>query len=277
MQVQLDNRIISSFLLYLDHEIQSKGRAFQNTVVRFYPITSNYAGTYAYAAPYKPLCNDISITGVNVLSGVYLNNSYIQVGQSGLHAINHYRGTLYFTGQNPSNFVISGAVAAKEVGIKITDKQDWKLLFETQYVANGTHPVQMTGLAEDVETTPIIFLRYKGQENKPFAFSRLDNQTIAMRAVVVANNEFQRVALASILKNLNYCSIPLVNSTPFDSVGNMTGVNYDYTQLSLDTSYTPMILSVKSIDLPQQGDYKNVGRNMAIVDFEISTIARPSS
>lgn len=275
MKVQLDTKVISSFLLYLDHVVQDEGEAFNNEVVRFYPKASPVQNTYIYTSISKPLCNDISITGAHVLSGIYINGAYASVGTSGLTSINHYQGALYFTGSFPSGTVISGDAAVKEVTIKITDKTDWKLLFETQYVSNGQHGTQpSTGLGLDTEVSPIIFLRHKAQENKPFGFARLDNQMVAMRAIVIADNEFQKIGLTSILKNLNYRPVQLVSATPFDALGNMTGINYNYNTLSIDTSVTPIIYSVKVIDIPQRGEYKDIRRNMAIVDFELGTVAR---
>jgi hypothetical protein len=258
----------------LDHTIQSNG-GFSNVVANFYPATSTISNTQTFTSAYKPLCNDVTISGANILSGVYLNSKYISVGQSGLRGINHYQGALYFTSGIPSNSVLSGKAAVKEFNIKITDKTDWKLLFETQYVSNGTNPVpSTTGLALDTEVSPIILIRHKAQENKPFGFARLDNQTISLRTIIVADNEYQKIAACTVIKNLNLVPIPIVQSTPFDSLGNMTGINYNYNQLSFDTSFTPIIMSVKIIDVPQQGDYRNIIRNMALADFEISTIAR---
>lgn len=275
MKAQLDTRIISSFLLYVDHVIQRDGQAYQNTVTRFYPATSPIANNFVYTAPIKPLCNDASISGANIMSGVWIGPTYIKVGQSGLRAINHYQAALYFTGSRPSGLPISGSVAQKEINIKLTDKPDWKLMFETQYVTNNTNPVTpFTGVPLDAETSPVIFMRTKVQENKPFGFAKLDNQTINMRAIVIAENEFQKTAVVTILKNLNYHAIPLPSSLPFDALGNMTGQVFNYDALPLDTSVTPIIFGVKAIDVPQQGDYKNIVRNMAIVDFEISTIAK---
>lgn len=273
---QLDNKIISSFLLYLDHEIQSKGQAFKNSVLSFYPVSSPYSNIYTYTARTKPFCNDTSISGASILSGVYLNNTFIQVGQSGLKAINHYQGALHFTGTNPTNVSISGQLAIKEISIKISNQPDYKLLFETHYMSDNSNPSAMlSGIPLDAEVSPIIFLKRQKQENKPFGFSRLDNQTINMRAIIVVDNEFQEIALTSILKNLNYRAIPLIASTPFDAMGNMTGVtNYNYSQLPIDTSFTPMIFGVKVIDFPITDGVKNILRNMAVIDFEISTIGR---
>ena len=273
MIAQLDNKIMSSFLLYIDNLIQTQGQAYNNMVVNFYPVKSPYANTYVYASPLKPICNDISISGAAVLSGVYLGNSFVTLGQSGLKSINHYQGALYFTGMNPSTVPISGYMGIKEVNIKITNKQDWKLLFETEYVTNNMNPTMPTsGLPLDSEVSPIIFIRHKGQENKPFGFAHLDNQTLALRCIVVANSEFEKIALTTILKNLNLRPIPIVSSTPFDSLGNMTGINYNFQQLPIDNSFTPIVWSVRVIDVPQKGDYQDIVRNMAIVDFEITTI-----
>jgi hypothetical protein len=275
MITTLDTRIISSFLLWIDHQIQSNGQAFTNVPMRFYPTTSPYSGYGTYTTQYKPICNDTAVSGANILSGVYLNGNYVSVGQSGLKAINHYKGALYFSGQLPPSTVISGNGALKEINVKLTDKTDWHILFETQYVPNGTNPVPpTTGLKIDSENTPILFLRVKGQENRPFGFAKLDNQTIYMRAILIADNEFQKIGVTSLLKNLNLTSFPIVTSTPFDSLGNMTGLNYNYDTVPKDLSVTPIVLSVKVIDVPQQGDYKSIIRNMAMADFEISTVAR---
>jgi hypothetical protein len=276
MLAQLDTRVMSSFLLYLDHEIQSKGSGFKNQVVSFYPEASPINGMYVFTSPVKPLCNDTSIAGANIMSGVYIGNSYISVGQSGLKYINHYKGALYFTGINPETFgqPISGNAAIKEFSVKITDKTDWKLMFETKYVNNGSMIAPTTGLDLDTELAPIVFIRYRGQENKPFGFSRLDNQTNYFRTIIIADNEFQKIAVSSILKNLNYRTIPLSARTTFDALGNMTGTNYNFTGMEIDTSLTPMVLSVKAIDVPQEGNYKDVRRSMSIVDFEVSTIGR---
>lgn len=273
MKAQLDTRIISSFLLYLDHVLQSEGQAYQNVTARFYPATSPIVGTYVYTSPVKPLCNDTSISGANILSGVYLGSQYVSVGQSGLQSINHYKGALYFTGTNP-NTTISGSGALKEINIKLTNQPDWKLLFETHYVTNNTNPIaSTTGLPLDSETTPVVFIRHKMQENRPFGFARLDNQTIHMRAIAVCDNEFQKIGVTTILKNLNLRAIPMI-TPPFDAQGNMTGVNFNYNTAPQDISVTPIILGVKVVDVPQQGDFRNIVRNMAIVDFEISTVAK---
>jgi len=275
MIAQLDNKVISSFLLFVDHSLQSTGQAFFNTSGLFYQVPSNIANTYCYASTYKSLCNDKSVTGVTVLSGIYLNNVPISIGQSGYQGINHYQGMLYFTGALPAGTEVSGDFGVKEFSVQLTDKPEWKLLFDTKYVSNNSSPSSVTGLDIEVKTSPIVFIKPKIQDSRPFALGGMDNSQIRLRAIIVADNEYQKIAASCVLKNLNYRFLPIALSTPFSPLGTLTGTNfYHYNNLAFDSIYQPMILSVKVIDIPQDGNFKNINRNMAMVDFDISVLIR---
>jgi hypothetical protein len=273
MNVQFDNKLVSSFLLFVDHEIQKKGAAFSNASGLFYSIASPVQGFRAYAAPYKQLCNDVSISGATVMSGLYLNNNLITIGQSGLYAINHYQGVAYFTGQSfPASTVISGNYAIKDFNVEFTDQVEYKLLFETKFVTNSKFNQTLSGLALDTKVCPAVFLRMKAAENKPFAFAGLDDNNIRIRAVIVTDNEFQKIGVSNILKNLNLRQFPIIASTPFDYAGNYTGAAYNYNNLTIETGYYPLIWEAKAVDVPLVGDFSNMTRNTAIIDFTISTI-----
>ena len=79
MKPQYDNKLLSSFLLYLDNKILSKGEAFVNHSGLFYPVENFFNGYYTYAAPYKQIVSDASITGANKLTGIYLDGNFIVV------------------------------------------------------------------------------------------------------------------------------------------------------------------------------------------------------
>jgi hypothetical protein len=272
MKPQLENRIVSSFLLYVDHEIQRLGQAYKNFSGLLYPASGKVNGLYVYTAPFKPLCNDTSIDGANVLSGVYLNGNFVTYGQSGLKYINHYQGALYFTGQLPANTRVSGNYAIKEFGVELADRTEWDLLFETKYVSNNYYNQTVSGLALESKTAPIIYVIPKAQENKPFAFQHIDNNTLSLRCLVIADTLSQNLAVSSILKNLNTRFIPLVTGIPFDSLGNNTGLAYNYHQAAVNSGINPWISAVRKIDVPQKGEFANIQRKMSIVDFDISTI-----
>ena len=274
MTPQLENKIVSSFLLFVDHSILSAGQAYRNYSGQLYPIQSDVAGRYAYAAPFKQWCNDTSISGANVSSGVYIDNIFVTVGQSGLAAINHYKGTVYFSSPLPATSIVTNNYSIKDISIELTDKPEWKLLFETKYVSNNTYNQTLSGLPLDTKISPILYVSPTNQENKPFGFNHIDNNTISIRCIVIADNAFQNLAVSSILKNLNTRYIPLVAATPFDALGNMTGLNYNYSQLSLNSGFHPWISSVKKVEVQQKGDFANVERRTSFVDFEISTITQ---
>lgn len=274
MSPQFDNRLISSFLLLLDHEVQRRGTAFINVSGQLYRVPGNLANTDAYTSPYKGWCNDTSISGATIASGVFLNNNFITIGQSGLDSINHYEGAVYFTGVNlPANTSVTAAYAVKDFNIYLTDQNEWSILFETKYAINGKFDQPPSGLALKTKTVPAIFVRTKQQDTRPFALGGYDNSMISLRAIVIADNEYSKIAACNILKNMNYRPVPIVTGTPFDANGRMTGnINYNYNTAPIDSRFSTWILGVRTVDIPQEGQYSNVLRNMARVDFDISTV-----
>ena len=274
MQPQVDNKIISSFLLYADHEVQRQGLAYYNTKGLFYPANSSVNGLTAYTCPYKQLCNDVSITGATVMSGVYLNNTYVSVGQSGLVGINHYDGAVYFSSPLPSNTVISGNFSIKDFAFYLADQPDYKLLFGTKYSPNSKYgQAPNSGIPLDSKTAPAVFLVVKEQENKPFSFAGLDDNSIRIRAVVISDTIYEKIAICNIFKNFRLRPFRYVLSTPFDYLGNMTGVNYNYTGLSSSTVYNPIILKSKVSEINPDGEYLDIKKQFAFIDIDISTWA----
>ncbi len=273
MNPQFDNKLMSSFLLLLDHRIQDKGSAFTNYSSQLFPVTSYVNGKYAYASPFKQLCNDTSISGANVMSGVYLNGHYVSIGQSGLSAINHYQGAVYFNNVLPSNTIVSGNYAIKDFSIELTDQPEYKLLFQTKYLASNKYNQTLSGLDLDTKTSPIIFLRTKSDDNVPFALGGIENKTKVVRAIVIADTEYQRTAVCNILKDMTFSPFFLTNTLPFDAMGNMTGINYNFNSLIRDSGYFPWIMRVKVIDVPTVADFATMPKNMSMVDFNLNTLA----
>jgi hypothetical protein len=276
MIAQYDNKLLSSFLLLVDHQIQSKGQAFTNFSSQFFPVFSNIQGQYAYASPFKSLCNDTSISGANILSGVYLNGNYINIGQSGLSAINHYQGAVYFTNPLPAQSIVSGNYAIKDFSVELTDQPEYKLLFQTKYITSTKFNQVLSGLALDEKTSPIVFLRTKTDDDAPFALGGLENKKKIIRAIIIADNEYQKIAVCSILKSMMYSPFYLTTKLPFDAAGNMTGLNYNYDNLIKETAFFPWIMKTKVIDVLRAGDFESINKNVSMIDFEVQTIAQHS-
>jgi hypothetical protein len=258
----------------VDYQIQNQGLAYTNSSGLFYPALSNINGLYCYTTSYKQLCNDTSISGANILSGVYINGNYVGVGQSGLTAINHYNGALYFNSPVPAGATISGNFSIKELSTQISDQPDYKILFESKFTPNPkySNTTPTTGLAIEDQVAPAIFLIVKQQQNKPFAFAGIDDNFIRLRAIAVCDSVYQKIAVNNIFKNfhLKPVPVPAIGAFPLDYLGNFTGINYNYTGMATSDYYKPIVLRSVSIEVPQKGEYFDIKKQFAITDFDIS-------
>ena len=65
MKPQYQHELMTSFMLWFDHELLQKGEAYSNqTGVLYYDNDSRLPSPYkAYSSPYKQWVNDSSITG----------------------------------------------------------------------------------------------------------------------------------------------------------------------------------------------------------------------
>ena len=112
--------LMSSFYLWLDHELASVGQGFQVTSGRLYPVQdSNYGGYNVYSSPFRQWITDSSVSGAVVPSGVYFNGTFIPKG-SGV-TINYNKGeVLLNTGLGRPN-TITAQYAKKDFNIYYTD------------------------------------------------------------------------------------------------------------------------------------------------------------
>ena len=81
MKAQWENKIMSSMLQFVDNEILTHGEAFTNYGSSFYKTADLYNGYYTYSSPFKQFVGDTSIINANVLTGVYINNTWTELGQ----------------------------------------------------------------------------------------------------------------------------------------------------------------------------------------------------
>ena len=272
MKPQYDNKILSSFLMYLDNKILSKGEAFTNHSGLFYPIDSFYNGYYAYASPFKQLVYDSSVSGANQISGIYLNGSFITPGQSGLEAINPNQGTVYFN-SNKSSSTISGNYTVKDFNILITDENEEKLLFENKYSLRPKVSQNLTGINIESLTFPIIYIKINSAEHKPFAIGGLDEASTNIRAIILADSAFLLDAACSIMRDCKDDRFTVLDnsSLPMNAFGYTGNFNYS----GVNSNKVPLIWSVNvNKILPARGDLKNLNPNVlcAFADFEISDI-----
>lgn len=238
MKPQLDNRVVSSVLLWLDHTLLEKGEAFTNVSGNFYKINSNLNNYYAYSLPFKQVVSDTSISNSNILSGIYLNGNFITTGQSGLLGINFNEGQVYFS-QSVDSQTISGRYAIKDFNVYLTSEPESKLLFETKFEPRQKISKNLTGLAPQTMTYPSVFIKYDGTYNEPLAFGGLDTTTFNIKLVILADSQFSSDALTSIIRDKEKTFIPIFSEPqmPYNIYGDVKGGNYNYNLVAQNINF----------------------------------------
>jgi len=282
---QFDNIIMTSMLFWLDRTVITRGQAFTNYQSVFYPLSNMYYGYYTYGAPFKQMVIDESISGANIISGVYINGTFTQVGQNYLSGINASQGQLYFSqpiAGAPTS--ISGNYAVKDFNLYLTSETEEDLLFETQFQLKPQTYQNPTGLASNAETYPVIYLKYQGGSNEPLAFGGMDTTYINVRAIVLSDNIFKLDAVISIFRDTSRQFVPLIydNEMPFNMLGSCTGHCFNYQELvankQVDYQYLYINdVSVSKTDSRLSNSYNKLNPNLftAFIDFELAQNRQP--
>lgn len=280
MKAQFNNIAMTSVLFWFDNKLLTQGEAYTNHSSFFYPVNSLFYGYYTYGAPFKQLVVDESISGANIISGVYISGNWTPIGEGDLSGINSAQGQLYFSSPvaNPSSS-ISGNYAVKDFNVYITSETEEDLLFETQFQLNPKTYQNPTGLPTNAQTYPVVFLKYQGGSNKPLAFGGLDTTTLNVRAIIISDNIFKLDALSSIFRDTYNTLIPLIyqEEMPFDPLGSCGCTGFNYKELTKDKIADSDYLFVDNVYISKIDNrfinsYNKLNPNIftAFIDFELS-------
>ena len=282
MDIQYENKVMSSFLLYIDHMICKKGNAYSNASSFFYETSQTFANLHNYSAPYKQMVVDESISGADVMSGVYLDNNFISVGQSGLNSINHVEGMVHFSSQITGSNRLSGDFSLKDFNVYLTNKPEEEVLFETKYHLRPTVNETPTGLRPDQITYPAIFLKSIAGTNTPAAFGGLDKTVIEARCIVLSESSYQLDAALSILKDMVKTTVPFIQSDlPFNALGAYTGTSYNFDTLKATKTGTDERIFIDEVNVSKNitagGGYKNLNPDIynGFIDFTLNEFRYP--
>ena len=250
MIAQFENKVMSSFALFVDNRILTRGQAYTNHSGLFYTDRKNlYNSYYSYTSPFKQLVSDRSISGANVMSGVYVDSSFTQ---SNVH-INHYN----------------------DFNVSLTSAPEQELLFETKFALRPKVNQTLTGLDSDQQTFPSIFLKNMGGKNEPYALGGEDNTIIKTRAIIISDSAYKLDAATSILRDCAYDQFKIINPSdlPFNALGlPATGGGFNYTGTTGNYEKSYIGKTTVTSNIPRFSD-NNVNYNIyaSFVDFELET------
>ena len=286
MKPQFDNQVLSSFLLWFDNKLLTKGEAFQNTTGQFYSVLDDYYGYNAYASSYSQIVADASIPGATIPTGLYAGNTLVNVGEGGnvgLYAIDYNNGRSYWSGAQSSD--VTGSFAIKDFNVFLTNQTEDEILFQTQYTnRNQISDVVPTGLQPDTKTYPVVYLKNAGGRNEPFAFGGQDNTIVYTRAIIVADSQYEVDAIGSIFRDTQKEYIPLLTQAeqPFNALGGYRdNVQYNYTGITdcKDESQKAFLdeVNISRFDRSLENEVRKFNPNVysSIIDFEISKVRFP--
>ncbi len=235
LDLQFDNLLLSSLILYYENKLLKNGNAFTNVTSPFYLTSGDVNGLFTYACPFKPLVSDNSITNAVVMSGVYIGNTFQPLGSGGLTGINFAEGMVYLTGT--ATGTVSGNYAVQDFYITTTSRLEDDLLFERKYSVrpkkifqSGLAPLQATDY-----TVPIIFLKHDRSINKEYALGGLEDTRSTVSCIIITDSQFLMDAVVSIIRDTTRDYVPelAIGDMPFNMLGSyMNNNKYNYSNLT---------------------------------------------
>jgi hypothetical protein len=279
MKATYINNLMSSFYLWLDHEVLSRGEAFINYSGKLYSSPDpNFPTMQVYSAPFRQWVYDSSVQNANIPSGIFVDGSYVARGTNGLN-IDFNKGRAIISGSVSND--VTANYSFKEYNIYYTDEREEKLLFEKAY--NITPKVtQVTGGLGYLDTPyPCIFIKHRMGENIPFALGGQDSTETSLRCIILASNSFSLDGLISILSDSARKVFPVLEPQdfPFNYFGDFkTANNFNYINLCKNQPQSRLVY-INRVTVSKLDEIDNAKINKkcvaALVDFEVSDVRNP--
>lgn len=272
--------LMSSFYLWLDHELLNIGQGFTVTSGKLYPVQDcDYAEYNVYGSPFRQWVSDSSINNTFVPSGVYVDGVF-KTRNDGIK-INYEKGQVLINKSivpKPNN--VTTQYTKKDFNIYYTTERDENILFENAYTLAPKFPLVTGALENGDQPIPCIFLKNTYYENKPYALGGQDKTITNIRCIVLADNMYLIDGAISVMTDSVRKVFPVVSPQllPYNYYGDFkSGDNYNYSQLTqvqnTNLAYIDRV-SISRFDeiTNNQLNPKIVG---VIVDFEIWQAREP--
>ena len=299
MKPQFQHKLITSFMLWMDNYILTKGEAFRN--ISNHSLISNPDNTLptqtVFSSAYKQWVFDSSVPNAtvnNYISG--LSDSNLDRSDHSDLKIDYNNGRVMFDSTNTSittSTPLQANFSVKDFNIYVTNETEEDLIIESKYSANNRYSTltESEPIPPYDIVTPAIFISFQDSQNTPFAFGGLDETSTDIRCVVFAENSYQLDGALSILNDSNKTTIAELDfeDYPLNEYGDLkTGSNsyntsdadnnpyFNYTGLAATKNSHFFIEDVVVSKLSDKIKQKN-NPNLFIgfVDFEISKHRNP--
>lgn len=291
MKPQYQHELMTSFLLWFDHEILQEGEAYSNkTGTLFTKSDSRLPSSFTpIQSNYKQWVNDSSITGE--VNPIIAGPSSILNDGSPLYRTEHIydyeNGRILYTGAGTASDA-TGTFAVKDFNIYLTNDTEDDLILENKFTLNSRYGTQsISGIEPYDQMVPAIFINHEYMKNEGFAFGGEDKSVSAVKAVVLAENEYQLDGALSIFADSarkSFAKIPFSAhpSTEYGDLKLMWEMLGSYNYLLLKNQYlqsNPYFIDDVTISKLSQRPQSSLPGDLKVgfIDFEVSTVRYPRS
>ena len=233
MKEQFQHKLTTSFFLWFDNFLLTKGEAFSNkTGEFFYYDDTRLDSTYkAYGSPFKQWVTDSSVTGATGPSGVYIGGDFS--GRNNGVVIDFENGRALVSGSD-EDLTITGEFSVKDFNVYMTNDTEEDLVVENKYTVNSRLPSgPYTYIQPYDDVVPAIFISSSDASNTPFALGGMQDTKVSMKAVILAEDTYQLDGVLSIfMDSIDECITPIpMTGYPTTELGDLKDNSYNYTNV----------------------------------------------
>ena len=287
---QFQHRLTSSFMMWFDNYLLTKGQAFTNTTGVFYNYEDERMPSVykVFGSSYKQWVSDYSINGATIPSGVFVNGVFKgrETGASNTTSSNILdfdNGRALLSGVS-ATAVVTGSFAVKDFNIYYTNDSEEDLILDRKYSLNnniGTNNV-MTYVTPYDQMVPAIYINNASIKNEPFAFGGTNQTRTSMNAVVITQDPYNLDGVLSIFADsFNQCivDIPYTESA-YTEYGDLKSGFYNYQSLknkyiNQQQFFVDKVVTSKLNDKERKSLLNDL--YVGFIDFDISMIRNPNT
>ena len=233
MKPQYQHELMTSFLLWFDNHLLQKGEAYSNQTGQLYHFNdTRLPDSYkVYASSYKQWVNDSSVDGD---TNPIIPSSFNGSGRSDHIIFDFENGRIIETGGNfGTSETITGTFAVKDFNVYLTNDTEEDLILENKFQLNSRYSQTPSGVEPYDQMAPAIFINSEFMQNEGFAFGGEDLTKNTIKAVVLAENNYQLDGALSIFADTarkSFTKIPFTGH-PSTEYGDVKNGSYFYTGL----------------------------------------------
>ena len=241
MTPQYQHKLASSFTLWFDNYLLTKGQAYSNTTGRFYNYSDErLPNVYSvFGSPYKQWVSDYSVSGAAIPSGVFVGGTFYGRAtgvdnSSAQRVLDFDNGRALISGLATGS-TVTGSFAVKDFNVYYSNDTEEDILVEKKFVVNRRIATDenITYIQPYDQVVPAIYICNAAFQNKPFAFGGMNETMTNLNAVVIAENPYQLDGVLSIFAdsfNEVIADIPF-DEYPFTEYGDLKSGYYNYQNL----------------------------------------------